>query len=248
MKSTIVATLVLAIAFILVSATGEKEQPKDLIRYIDVVGTAQTYIEPDEVYFVVELREFLKGKEKVTLDALEQQLQTAINAGGIPSSNLTVHQFDAAYYYKNKKNNEFLGSKQLQLKLTDAGQLEKFFSALADSDLKHIYYIGSTHSEMIAKTDANKVNATKAAQTKARSMVEAIGGKLGVPIYILENPIKTPQHDNHYFDGVMEDEEIRSIQAGNAAYQLKYNEGKSAFSPIKLVNEVIVRFEIQPAS
>lgn len=237
----------LAIVFIvLLSAATSDNTPQKEVRYIDVTGSSETFIEPDRVYFNIELREFLKGKEKITLDTLEKQLHNALKAGGIAMENLSVTKFNAALYNKNKRNSEFLGTKSLKLKLTDIKQLDPFFVALDDSDVKFVYYDHSDHSELQKFRLENKVNAVKAAQTKAKAMVEIIGSKLGAPIYIIEVPEEAYTTKNKYVSN-------SNVRYDNYSGKMKeYDENSGAlgqldnvsFEKIKLLNAVEVRFEI----
>ena len=43
------------------------------LRFIEVVGYAETEIIPDEIYYTVELKEFTENKSKITLDTLDAQ-------------------------------------------------------------------------------------------------------------------------------------------------------------------------------
>ena len=67
---------------------------KDLIKKIEVTGTAELEVVPDELYFSISLKEYFKDeknqKDKVTLDILEKQLIDAVKSAGLPKENLSV--------------------------------------------------------------------------------------------------------------------------------------------------------------
>jgi uncharacterized protein len=245
MKTTILSLLLVATLMFLMSAIGADVTPQNEVRYIDVAGSARMLIDPNEVYFNIELREYLKGKEKVSLDTLEQQLNAALKAANIPLENLTVVRFNAAQYYKNLKSHEFLGTKSLKLKVTEASQLNPFFAALENSEVRNVYYERSSHSELLKLKDDNKVVAIKAAHTKAKAMVEAVGAKLGLPIYIIESPAVKSSYNE------VASVEVITVVGSKYGKSLSeevvvFENNDITFEKIQLYSEVSVRFEILP--
>ena len=74
---------------------------------IEVTGSAEQEITPDEIYFSVSLREYMKDKNsKVDLATLEKQLQSAVNAAGIPKDNFRVENVYGNRWYWQKKKPE----------------------------------------------------------------------------------------------------------------------------------------------
>src|SRR5687767_10306806 len=62
------------------------------IKKIEVTGSAEMEVTPDEIYFSVSLREYFKDKDrnKVGITELEKQLQSAVNAAGVPKENFQI--------------------------------------------------------------------------------------------------------------------------------------------------------------
>ena len=64
------------------------------IKKIEVTGTAEEEVVPDELYFTIALKEYFKDekaqKDKVTIDVLERQLIAAVAKAGLPKEDLRI--------------------------------------------------------------------------------------------------------------------------------------------------------------
>ncbi|HEU5293017.1 MAG TPA: hypothetical protein VFU05_20370, partial [Cyclobacteriaceae bacterium] len=58
--------------------------------FIEVSGTAQQEIEPNEIYVTIRLREFEENKQKVALEKIDGDFLNALKASGIERSRLEL--------------------------------------------------------------------------------------------------------------------------------------------------------------
>ena len=82
------------------------------LRKIEVTGSAEREIVPDEIYFLVSLREYMNGTNKISLEQLERQLQQAVKRAGIDPTDLRVEDVQGfRNYWQKQKEKNFLASK-----------------------------------------------------------------------------------------------------------------------------------------
>ncbi|MVN21834.1 SIMPL domain-containing protein [Mucilaginibacter arboris] len=171
-------------------------QSVDLRRKIQVTGSAETEITPDIIYFSISLKEYLNGKNKVSISTLEQQLQKAINTAGIPKADFTINNISSYNYIPEKKKNaDFLASKQYRLKLHDLNKINQILDAVDDKGIESTGIDGYDYSGIEQLKNELKLKALKAAQAKATFLLSGIGEKLGGAIDIQEinnEPMQQP--------------------------------------------------------
>ena len=114
----------LLLATVLAFAVNAFAQNIDLRRKIEVSGTAEQEVTPDIINVSIALQEHMNGKNKMTIDVLENQLENAVKEAGITKDDFTVNNVSAYNnYYQKRKNPDFLASKQYSIRFHD---LDKF--------------------------------------------------------------------------------------------------------------------------
>jgi uncharacterized protein len=115
-------------------------QSVDLRRKIEVSGTAEQEVTPDIINVSISLQEYTDGKNKVTIDQLENQLEAAVKDAGVTKDDFTINNLSAYNNtYQKKKNPDFLASKQYLIKLHD---LNKYNQIISKVDPKGIQSTG----------------------------------------------------------------------------------------------------------
>lgn len=172
-------------AALIISTVGAFAQSVDLRRKIEVTGTAEQEVTPDIINVSISLQEYLNGKNKVTIDALESQLENAIKTTGIPHDDFTINNLSSwNNYYQKKKSPDFMASKQYLIRLHD---LNKFDQIIASIDPKGI---ASTNIESYSYSKINdlknelQLKALQDAKNRASYLVTGLGNKLGDPVNI----------------------------------------------------------------
>jgi uncharacterized protein YggE len=150
------------------------------IKKIEVTGTAEEEVVPDELYFTISLKEYFKDekaqKDKVTIDVLERQLIAAVAKAGLPKEDLRIGGISGYrnVWPKPKKPAQFLEGKQYVLKLAN---LNKVDGVLADVDargIENVYLSRTEYSKREQLKRDVKIKALKAAQEKAQYLAAAV--------------------------------------------------------------------------
>jgi len=163
-------------------------------RYIEVTGTSEIEIVPDEIHYLIEIREYFKeefdGKSKpeeyrtkVPLAEIEQGLREALANSGIPHNAIRTQEIGD---YWRQQGQDFLVSKKFDITLTDFNQINEIVKRI-DTKGIHTMRIGELeNNDMLAYHQKGKIEALKAARRKATYLVEALGKRLGEVIRIVE--------------------------------------------------------------
>jgi hypothetical protein len=206
--------------------------------FIEVTGTAQTEIEPNEITVQVRLREFEENREKIALEKLDQDFLNALKNAGIDKKRLELADAGSKLDKLGRKDKDAFRQKTYQLKLTSATELEKFLEKLetVKVDLFSIIRLHHTDIEKI-KLDL-KVAALQAARSKADVMLKSIGASVGKPLMIREwdqDPIIQP----------MQTANVYMVQRSQAEGDMAGQDDGASFRKIRLKTQVTAQFEIK---
>ncbi len=212
----------LFIALIAFTTSNVLAQDADLRKKIEVNGSAETEVTPDEIYIGISLKEYMKdSRRKVTIEDLEAQLQKAVTKAGIAPEDFMINNISAyTNYWDKKKDPTFLASKQYSIKVKD---LNKFNTVISGVDAQGIAY---TNIERYAYSKEDelkkdlKIKALKEAKTKATYLVEAIGEKLWGVLEINES------ENNNYPQPVYRTTMMKSESFADSAPQIDFKKIK----------------------
>ena len=181
MKNLILLTIIIAFTY------NTYAQSVDLRRKIEVTGTAEQEVTPDIIYVSISLQEYINGRNKITIDQLETQLENAVKQAGIAKDDFTINSLSAYNNtYQKKKNPDFLASKQYGIKFHD---LNKYNQILAQVDPKGIQSTNIDRYDYSKIEDLKrdlKIKALLNAKEKAGYLLNSIGDKTGDAISITE--------------------------------------------------------------
>ncbi|MES2731655.1 MAG: SIMPL domain-containing protein [Bacteroidota bacterium] len=175
-------------------AQGQPSANEKNVKKIEVTGSAEQEITPDEIYFNISLREYMKDKtNKIDISTLEKQLQNAVNQAGILKENFRVENiYGNHWYWQKKKPEDFLASKRYTLKLSDLNKIDGIMEKVDAKGIESANVSSYTHSKMEQYRREIKTAALKAAKEKARYLLEGIGEQLGEAIEIQEMGNENP--------------------------------------------------------
>jgi uncharacterized protein YggE len=180
--------IILIIAFISIG-TCLQAQNLDIRKKIEVSGMAEQEVTPDEIYFSISIKEYLRdNKKKVTLSDLELQLQKAVIKAGVAEKDFTINNMNGYNnYWDKKKDPTFLASKQYSLKLKNLNSINEILESI---DPKGIAYTNIDRYDYSKKEELKKelrIKALLLACEKATYLVESLGDKLGSVLHIAES-------------------------------------------------------------
>jgi uncharacterized protein YggE len=185
-KNKLMKKLILVAAF--VTCTGFVfAQSVDLRRKIEVSGTAEQEVTPDIINVSISLQEYIDGKNKDTIDQLENQLEGAVKDAGVTKDDFTINNLSAYNNtYQKKKNPDFLASKQYLIRLHDLNKYNQIISKIDPKGIQSTGIDSYDYSKIDELKNDLKLKALLAAKQKATFLLNGINEKLGDAISITE--------------------------------------------------------------
>lgn len=159
----------------------EKEIPA-----IEVVGTGEMEIVPDEIYISFTLKERFEGKNKIEIESQEKELKKRLLKLDIDIKDLQLSDATSDYIKIKRKKEDVIASKDYILKVQTTSQIAKVFEMLDDIDAFNADIQRVDHSEIEKYKNEVKMMAIKAAKQKATNLLSAIGETIDKPLLIQE--------------------------------------------------------------
>jgi uncharacterized protein len=210
------------------------------LRFIEVTGSSELEIEPDEIRLIIGIEEYWKEefdkkttfkdyKTKTPLTEIEKNLIEDLNKIGIPKEHIFIREVGNFWRYKGK---EFLFSKQFELILTDFKKVDEIINTINTRGIGYMR-IGELKNKNITEFRKQvKIESLKAAKMKAEYLLSSINKKVGEVISIVE------MNENN---DLWQPKNLTS----NVVMQSNENSGIDNFRKIKLRYETRVKFEIK---
>lgn len=210
----------------------------DVLRTINVTGSAEMEVAPDEIVVVIGIseyfeEEYMPGKEYtdyktlVPLEGIEKEFYAILQKSGIKKERLVVQNTGTNWYYNNGANKK---TKDFKISFARFDELDKLVKDLQMKGLATINIVELKHKNIATYRMETKVNALKAAQEKAATLLGAVGKQLGDVVTITE--IEASAVVNY----MQVNKVMQQDQAGGA---------DQAFRKIKLRYEMNVVFDIK---
>lgn len=175
---------------------------------INVNGTAEMEVVPDEIYVNIQLKEYKKGSSKVDIQGIKNEFLAKAKKLGYTEKEIFVYSYDgwdgnAVWYNKKKKQNDLLAGITYQVKLSSTQKMDELVNILDDAATTNFYIAKTSHSKIEEYKKQLKIEALKAAKAKAEYLAAALGEKVGRPITISEPDAVSmyqPMYANVRFD------------------------------------------------
>ena len=147
-------------------------QESDNAKYIEVTGTSEITLVPDEIHYLIEIKEYWEeefdGKSKpenyrtkVPLVGIERNLRTALRKIGIPEDAIRTQEVGD---YWRERGLEFLVSKRFDITLTDFSQIDEILKVIDTKGINYMRIGELKNKEMQVYRQRGKIEALKAAQ------------------------------------------------------------------------------------
>ncbi len=212
----------------------------DSRRVIEVTGSAETFVTPNEFTFKITLVERVDGKKKITIEDQEEALKRELAAIGVDvQKDLTIYDLTSVYV-RQRRLKDTLGSKDYRLKIYDINKIGRLQDLADKLNLSKLDLIDSTHTELAKFRKETKIEALKAAKTKADYLLAAIGERSGKPVFVRE----VEENDNSsYRPNIYANVNVTSniVRGGDN----QSTDDSLNITQIKLRYEVFARFEIE---
>ena len=241
MKKTITTILfLLTVAFTAKTFGQTSADQKEEKPYIEVTGTAEKEVVPDEIYINIVIRERYSGRDKITIDTQEENLKTALKTIGIDIANLSLSDANADYVKVKWQKKDVLTKKDFTLKVTNATTVRQVFLQLDKLEITDAYISKVNHSKIDSLKKEVRIIAIKAAKEKADYLLAAISEQTGKPLVVQEkdNSIIQTQGLN-----------IRGGRSQGTEYFVDgvkvKDEEEVQFQKIKIQSAMYVKFQIK---
>ena len=236
MKTTL-ALFLLAIFSLNVAAQTTVLNPLESTPYIEVTGDGEMEFVPDEIFISFTLKERFGGKTKITIEEQERDLKQKLQKINFDLKNLTLADASADYTKIIRNKKDVIASKYFQIKIDRVSVVDQIFTILDEVKVFDADIFKTSHSKIEQFRKDVKIMAIKAAKEKAAYMLEAIGEKVGKPLYIVERETFDPESQPMMLRGVA------NLKMEDAAGQEELPE--LSFKKIKLKYKVFARFAIE---
>jgi uncharacterized protein YggE len=175
---------ILIILFLIAAITTFGQEVFKGEHFIEVTGSAEMEVEPNEIFLFVRLREFEENRAKVSLEKLDQDFLQAVKAANIDKKNLTIADAGSKLAKIRRKDKDAFREKSYEIKLTSAAELEKFLEKIEPVKVDQLDLTRLHHTDMEKFKIDLKVKALQAAQSKASTLLKSIGAEIGKPIMV----------------------------------------------------------------
>lgn len=235
---TIIASLGVLCAFA-ISITAQTSKPEP--RVIEVSGSAERWVTPDEFTFKITLLERIENKQKITIEQQEAALRSELSSIGVDvAKDLSVYDISSAYV-RQKKVRDVLSSKDYRLKLRDLNKIARLQDIADKLNVSRLDLLDSEHSDITRLRRETKMDAIKAAKEKADYLLGAIGQRAGRAYYIQEVPDETPRQNVYGMTANISSNTFR----GSDGDKSSQNDDSLSFSQIRLRYVIVAKFEIE---
>ena len=162
--------------------TATAQEPTIKQKTVNVSGTAEMEVIPDEIYVQVVLKEYnKKNNDKVDIEKIKNDFLLACKGIGLTEKDISVQGFagydgNAWIIKKNKKKNPDLkASITYSVKLSTTRKMDELVDKLDDEATQSFNISSVSHSKLDEFKKQLKIQAVKAAKEKAIYLSEAIG-------------------------------------------------------------------------
>ena len=211
-------------------------------RYIEVTGSSETEIIPDEIHFMITIKEYWQEEfekkskpedyqTKVPVNEIEHNLMRALKQAGIAPSDIQTKEVGD---YWRERGKDFLISKTFDIKLQNPDQINRIIQTVNTKGIQSMNIGELKNKDLQEYRKQGKIEALKAARQKADYLVAAMGQKLGNVLRIVE----PEERSFSYFQP--------QSAMSNVAIP-SYDSNPENFRTIKLRYQMTARFEILPA-
>ncbi|HKJ42133.1 MAG TPA: SIMPL domain-containing protein, partial [Sunxiuqinia sp.] len=204
--------------------------------YIEVTGEGEMEVVPDEIYLHFTLKERYDGKKKINIEDQEKKLKQYLKVNDFDLSKLSLANADEDYVVIKRKKKDVLASKDYLLEVSSTQELADVWEILDEIDASNAYIQKVDHSNMDALKKEVKIKAIKNAQEKASYLLNAVGQKVGKPLFIQERENFVHPYTRAKTMAMQTDAQTEVAPAPDTAI---------SFKKIKLNYKVFARFAIE---
>jgi uncharacterized protein len=210
--------------------------------FIEVTGRSEKEVVPNEIFIHIIILEKTSGREKMSVEAQEEKLKTALKQIGINPNNLSLADADAEYISVSWSRKDLVTKKEYNLKVSTAAAVGQVFEELDKLDIKGAYIVRISHSKIDSLNKEVRIAAIKAAKEQSDYLLKAIGEQTGKTLVVQER--------EEYNNKPLQSSKL-NIRGGRSAVTTYYVDGVNTdenvvqFQKIKIQSVIYVKFAIK---
>jgi uncharacterized protein YggE len=233
---------IVLMVFVCLLAVAAAAQVHPERRVIEVSGSAEQYVTPNEFTFKITLAERIENKQKITIEQQEANLRTELTKLGVDvAKDLSIYDISSTYF-RQKKVKDVLGTKDYRLRIRDLNMIAQLQDLADRINVSKLDLIDTDHSDISELRKQTKIEAVKAAKRKAEYLLSAIGQKTGSAVYIKEVEEESPGYNYSNSNSNVTANYSSNIRVARGV--VNTDDGLS-FAPIKLRYVITAKFEIE---
>jgi uncharacterized protein len=206
--------------------------------YIEVRGTADTLITPDEIYIKILLSE-KDTRDRVSLEDQEIKMVNALKSAGINTdTELSTNDMSSNFRIYILKNRDILKSKQYTLKVKDAVTATKVFMQLEELGISNASIERVDYSALDSIRNIMRSKAMTHARNRAVALTKPINQTVGIALHIEDNDLNTT-------NGMLQGRLAGVVVQGYGTDPFKSKLPKIEFEKIKVSSNVTVKFVLK---
>ena len=204
--------------------------------YVEVAGSADTMVTPDEIYIKIDISE-KDTKNKTSVEELERKMFDALKSMGIDvEKNLTTSDLSSNFKTYFLKSKDIMKSKEYMLKVKDAVTATKVFIKLEDLGISNTSIDHVDYSAMEAMKNLMRTKAIENAKARAIALTKPLQQGIGPAIYISDNEV-------YPIRAMARQAKINLYEANSAADQ---ELPKIDFEKIEVSSNINAKFILKP--
>ncbi len=240
----LIGILAFCFSTFLISCGGGNNKTEEQ-KKIEVTGSAEMEIVPNEIYMTFTLKEYQDAaKKKVKLESIKTDFLTLCKAAGVADSNISISSYTGNehwdyYWYKRRKTEpDFMGSISYAVKVSSSDKLDKIVSGLNENAIDNFNISKTSHSDIEQLRKEVKTKALIATKAKADYLAKSIGEELGEALFIQE----IENNNNSYYSNQLSN----SNSVSQTAMSMEGNSSSTPnFQKIKLRYEMKAEFKLK---
>lgn len=202
--------------------------------YIEVTGKNEKEIIPDEIYIGISINEDDKRNQSIEKQEnlmIEKLCDLGINA----DKKLVVKDFSGDYNKVFFGSNEVNKTKNYELLIHETKIIPELFEVLDKLKINTVTILRTDHSEIKTFLQEIKIEAIKAAKSKAVNYANALNQSIGKAIYISES-----NQQNNFTPNRLNEVVVSGYLSKNSSSYTNLQ-----ISKINITATVLTRFELQ---
>jgi len=228
------------LALIMFSIISANSQTKNFIDqpYIEVSGSADTLVTPNEIYIRILLSE-KDTRDRVSIEELEQKMVAALKVLGLDiEKDLTTSDMTSNFKFYLLKSKDVIKTKIYTLKVTDAVTASKVFMKLEEIGISNTSIERVDHSDLDNLKNKMRAQAILDAKRSAIALTQPLNQTIGAAINIVDTDNNLSQQLQGRVAGI----QIRGISSFNDKYE---NLPKIEFEKIKVTANINAKFVLK---